>query len=259
MPVRRRPASEMAHLAEDALSTRRLNVLAALGLTAVVAGCSSGGHAAAGSAGGDVPLQQVAVTAPAAGDAGGDGAAAGKVSDGQAGAVPNTAAPQRRFVRTLTAKKVPRMGEVVTDENGSILYRFDKDTNKPPTTRCSGTCATLWLPALVEGTPRIEGEGADRAKIGTVPRDDGTSQVTLNGWPVYFYSGDKKPGSWKGQAVGGTWFVVTKDGKKNLGRLPKNARATAERPASGVGAGNSRATAGPADGNASAESGRQSS
>ncbi|MFG1778212.1 hypothetical protein ACGFIR_10300 [Micromonospora sp. NPDC049051] len=119
----------------------------------------------------------------------------------------------------LNGKKVTRMGSVVTDQDGWILYRFDKDTNDPPSSNCVDTCAQVWPPALTDGNPELNGVSDD--KVGTVTRQDGTRQITLGGWPLYRYVGDKKPGQWKGQGVGGTWFVVAPDGRKNLSCLPK--------------------------------------
>ncbi|MFI7491959.1 hypothetical protein ACIBXA_26620 [Micromonospora echinaurantiaca] len=118
----------------------------------------------------------------------------------------------------LIGKKVARMGSVVTDQDGWILYRFDKDTNDPAASNCVDKCAEVWPPALTDGNPQLNGVSDD--KVGTVTRQDGTRQITLDGWPLYRYIGDKKPGQWKGQGVGGTWFVVAPDGKKNLTCLP---------------------------------------
>ncbi|MFC4021901.1 hypothetical protein ACFOW4_28725 [Micromonospora sp. GCM10011542] len=118
----------------------------------------------------------------------------------------------------LIAKKVARMGNVVTDQDGWILYRFDKDTADPPSSNCVEKCAQVWPPALTDGNPQLNGLSDD--KVGSVTRQDGTRQLTIGGWPVYRYIGDKKPGQWKGQGVGGTWFVVAPDGKKNLTCLP---------------------------------------
>jgi predicted lipoprotein with Yx(FWY)xxD motif len=118
----------------------------------------------------------------------------------------------------LIGKKVARMGEVVTDQDGWILYRFDKDTADPPASNCVDTCAEIWPPALTDGEPALDGVSDD--KVGTIDRQDGTKQLTLGGWPLYRYIGDKKPGQWKGQGVSGTWFVVQPNGKKNLSCLP---------------------------------------
>ncbi|TDC32670.1 hypothetical protein E1211_20490 [Micromonospora sp. 15K316] len=119
----------------------------------------------------------------------------------------------------LVGKTVPKMGKVVTDEKGWVLYRFDNDSADPPSSNCVDKCAEVWPPALTDGDPQLSGVKAD--DVGTITRQDGTRQLTLAGWPVYRYIGDKKPGQWKGQGVGGTWFVVAPDGKKNLSCLPK--------------------------------------
>src|SRR5688500_4367386 len=111
----------------------------------------------------------------------------------------------------LRGKKIPKMGEVVVDEAGFVLYRFDKDTAEPPASNCSGDCAAVWPPVLVDEELKLT--GLDAKLVGTVEREDGATQVTLNGWPLYRYIGDKKAGQWKGQAVGGVWFVVAPTGK----------------------------------------------
>lgn len=118
----------------------------------------------------------------------------------------------------LVNKSIPQMGRVVTDGAGFVLYRFDKDSNNPPTSNCVGECARIWPPALTDGKPVLT--GIDPDKVGTLTRQDGTKQLTLDGWPLYRYIGDTKPGQWKGQGVGGTWFVIAPDGKKNLSCLP---------------------------------------
>jgi predicted lipoprotein with Yx(FWY)xxD motif len=118
----------------------------------------------------------------------------------------------------LRGKKIPKMGEVVVDADGFVLYRFDKDTAEPPASNCSGDCAAVWPPVLVDENLKLT--GLDAKLVGTIEREDGATQVTLNGWPLYRYIGDKKAGQWKGQAVGGVWFVVAPTGKKNLSCLP---------------------------------------
>ncbi|KKK07357.1 lipoprotein [Micromonospora sp. HK10] len=135
----------------------------------------------------------------------------------------------------LVGKKLPRMGKVVTDQDGWVLYRFDKDSADPPQSNCVDKCAQVWPPALTDGNPRLQGVSDD--KVGTVTRQDGTRQITIGGWPVYRYIGDKKPGQWKGQGVGGTWFVVDPNGKKNLTCLPKGTPKAVAPPASGTSSG----------------------
>jgi predicted lipoprotein with Yx(FWY)xxD motif len=121
----------------------------------------------------------------------------------------------------LTGTTVKRMGKVVVDQEGWVLYRFDDDKIKPTVkSNCNGDCAKIWPPALTEnGKPQLE--GVDPADVGTVTRADGSKQLTIGKWPVYRYAGEKKPGGWLGQNVAGKWFVVEPDGTKNLTCLPK--------------------------------------
>lgn len=127
-------------------------------------------------------------------------------------------APEQ-LTEKLVAQSPDAMGDVVANEEGFLLYRFDKDSNKPAISNCNGDCALVWPPALTDGEPELE--GIDEELVGTVLRSDGTRQLTLDGWPLYTYIGDEKPGQWKGQKVGGTWFNVQPDGKKNLNCLPE--------------------------------------
>jgi predicted lipoprotein with Yx(FWY)xxD motif len=121
---------------------------------------------------------------------------------------------------SLTAAKVKKMGDTVQNEKGFVLYRFDDDTaGSKPVATCNDACAKIWLPALTnDGKPKLK--GVDAKLVGTVTRADGTQQLTLKGWPLYSYIGDKVPGVWKGQNVAGKWFVIKSDGTKNLTCLP---------------------------------------
>jgi predicted lipoprotein with Yx(FWY)xxD motif len=126
------------------------------------------------------------------------------------------------LVTKVVGKKAPKIGNVVVDAKGWIFYRFDEDSAKPSNSNCIDECAEKWPPILVKGEddlPTVKGINPD--KVGAVERNDGNWQLTIGGWPMYRYVGDKKAGEWKGQGVGGSWFVATKDGKKNLNLLPK--------------------------------------
>jgi predicted lipoprotein with Yx(FWY)xxD motif len=133
-------------------------------------------------------------------------------------AAPAPAAPPVNGPATLIKRQIPNMGSVVTDAGGHVLYRFDKDTSKPPMTTCAGDCAKVWPPVLTLGIPVVQ--GIDPTLVDTVVRPDGTMQVTLNGWPMYSYLGDPKPLAWKGQGVAGTWWAFAPDGRKNLTCVP---------------------------------------
>ncbi|GAB3434444.1 hypothetical protein [Flindersiella endophytica] len=105
-----------------------------------------------------------------------------------------------------------RLGDIVTDEQGRTLYRFDQDTNNPSATNCVDACAEKWPPVLAGEKVNVDGIEADL--VGTVDRPDGSQQVTLKGWPLYRFADDKQAGDIKGQGVQGTWFVAAPDGAK---------------------------------------------
>jgi len=129
------------------------------------------------------------------------------------------ALPDSQVTHKLTGTAVKRMGEVVENDGGFVLYRFDGDSNNPAKSNCNGDCAKIWKPALTnDGKPTLKNVSA--SVLGTVTRADGTKQLTIKGWPVYHYIGDKTPGTWKGQNVSGKWFVIKPDGAKNLTCLP---------------------------------------
>ena len=117
----------------------------------------------------------------------------------------------------LTASPTAALGTVVVDGTGYTLYRFDKDKPKPSKSNCNGSCATQWPPVLVASAAEAKAvklDGVDAGAVGTVKRADGKLQLTIGGWPVYRYSGDKAAGDTTGQGVGKVWFAVTPAGKK---------------------------------------------
>ena len=157
---------------------------------------------------------------PAYGADAGDGyGAAAAATSAPPAAAP--AAPVGFKTTSLTAKTLPRMGNVVVDSGGWTLYRFDRDTANPAKSNCSGECATQWPPIIVDGDPQVN--GLDKNKVGTITRDDGSKQLTIGGWPVYRYAADGKAGVWKGQAVKNVWWVVSNTGARNLTCLPPGA------------------------------------
>lgn len=104
------------------------------------------------------------------------------------------------------------VGRVVTDAKGWVLYRFDRDAPKPSKATCYDDCAKKW-PA-VPYSDDYQVTGVARSALGKVTRTDGTDQLTINGWPVYRFAGDTRPGEVKGHGAGDVWFAVAPDGKK---------------------------------------------
>jgi predicted lipoprotein with Yx(FWY)xxD motif len=52
----------------------------------------------------------------------------------------------------------------------------------------------------------------DASKLGTTTRADGSTQVTYNGWPLYYFDKDKQPGDTTGQGVGTVWYLISAAG-----------------------------------------------
>ncbi|MFF8841811.1 SCO0930 family lipoprotein [Streptomyces sp. NPDC015127] len=150
--------------------------------------------------------QAVGAANPAQPGSGGYGADAGYGSD--AGGEAAAAKPAGQ----LAVWESKDLGKVVTDSAGFTLYRFDKDTAKPPKSNCEGDCAKAWPVVAAGGATAAP--GVDPSLIGEVTRADGTKQLTIGGWPMYRYAKDTKAGDVNGQGVGGTWYASAPDGKK---------------------------------------------
>jgi predicted lipoprotein with Yx(FWY)xxD motif len=158
-----------------------------LALGVLAAACGSGGGGAGGS------------SAPAAPGGGGYGALQSSAPQ------PPARSPAAAAVN---AKKLG-LGTIVVDGKGMTLYMFGKD--KGGKSSCDGACATAWPPLLTSGKP-MPGSGVKESLLGTTRRSDGSTQVTYNNWPLYYFVKDKAPGETAGQnvdAFGAEWYVLS--------------------------------------------------
>jgi predicted lipoprotein with Yx(FWY)xxD motif len=117
------------------------------------------------------------------------------------------------------AASSPSFGQVLTGPNGLTLYTHTGDSATSST--CTGACATSWPPLATTGQP-MGGTGVT-GQLGTLTRPDGTTQVTYDGMPLYYWQGDTKPGDVTGNDLEG--FLVAKVG--GSGSVPHPAAATA--------------------------------
>lgn len=101
------------------------------------------------------------------------------------------------------------LGQILVSD-GRTLYLFTPDSQGPST--CHGQCAQTW-PPLLSGEGVTAGEGLDESMLGTAQREEGGDQVTVNGWPLYFFANDAEPGDTNGQGIGGNWWVVSPEGQ----------------------------------------------
>ncbi len=106
--------------------------------------------------------------------------------------------------------KNDKFGFILVDDKGMSLYLFTNDTPNTPT--CYNKCATFWPPLLTAGKA-VPGAGLDASKFGTTTRTDGTTQVTVNGWPLYYFAKDKQAGDVLGQGVTNNWYLISPTGE----------------------------------------------
>ena len=101
---------------------------------------------------------------------------------------------------TVMATSVGSIGTVLVDAaSGMTVYTFTKDVKDSGQSNCTGKCITTWPAVTVpNGTTPSAGDGVT-GTLATITRaDDGTTQVTYNGLPLYFFSGDTAPGDSNG-------------------------------------------------------------
>jgi predicted lipoprotein with Yx(FWY)xxD motif len=108
---------------------------------------------------------------------------------------------------TVASATVSGHGTVlVAGSSKMTLYQFTKDVANSGMSACSGACITRW-PALTVPSGSSPSASVSGGQWGTIVRGDGGgTQVTYNGLPLYFFSGDSKPGDANGSYPG--WVVV---------------------------------------------------
>ena len=154
----------------------------AFGVALLVAACSTGssGTAAAGS------------SSPA-------GASSSSAAAGGSGST---------VITTVSSSA----GTFLANSSGHAVYLWTKDSDGM--SACSGACAGAWPPVTTTGTVTASGE-AKSSDLSTITRSDGTKQVTYDGHPLYFVSGDSGPGMASGQGndgFGAKWWLVAPSG-----------------------------------------------
>jgi predicted lipoprotein with Yx(FWY)xxD motif len=160
-------------------------VTALIGVSVLVAACGSSSST---------------TTATAAAGAGG--------STASTTATATAAASKGVAIGTATGKD----GTYLTGAGGRTLYLWVADSGGMSS--CSGACAKAWPPLTTKGKP-IAGSGVHAADLGTIKRSDGSTQVTYNGHPLYYFVEDKGKGSITGQgsdAFGAKWWLVSPAG-----------------------------------------------
>ena len=103
---------------------------------------------------------------------------------------------------------------LVAGENNRTLYTFAND--RVGVSNCEGNCASLWPPLMADANQQAgldelranSSVGSVGRGLGVIARTDTQLQWTLNGMPLYFYSGDAAAGETNGENIDGVWFVA---------------------------------------------------
>jgi predicted lipoprotein with Yx(FWY)xxD motif len=132
-------------------------------------------------------------------------------------------AAQTTETAEVTVAQSDKHGAYLANAAGRALYLFTADQQGHGQTKavstCDDACAAVWPPLLTKDKPKA-GKQVQNSLLGTVPRKDGATQVTYNGWPLYYFSRDQGPGETQGQDIhgfGGEWYLVTPKGTKVKG------------------------------------------
>jgi len=177
-----------------------------------------------------VALAAVGVLAAGCASNGSGSSSSGMGGYGSSGTAP--ASGKASSVATVSATST-NLGMILVDGNGRTLYLFEKD--QPNQSACASACMAAWPVDQSSGTPKA-GSDVQASLVGTIKRGDGSTQVTYNKHPLYYFSGDSGAGQQHGQGVdafGAAWFAVTPTGGAVSGG------ATATTPANGGGYGSS--------------------
>jgi len=72
--------------------------------------------------------------------------------------------------------------------DGRTLYLLTKDDAGKST--CYDACAKVWPPLTVDGRHSPTAADGAPGRLGMTTRNDGSRQVTYDGWPLYYYAQD---------------------------------------------------------------------
>ena len=106
----------------------------------------------------------------------------------------------------------------LTDPNGRALYTLEGEDDAGA---CVDACAQAWPPYtrsdVADVAASVTTVFLEPELVGTAQRADGTTQVTYDGSPLYYYARDTGPGQTTGQDVTdqwGEWYLVQPSGER---------------------------------------------
>ena len=112
------------------------------------------------------------------------------------------------------------LGTILTDAKGMTLYYFITDIPASGASTCyaAANCSKFWPIFSVDNV--VVSPPLNAAAFASITRTDGTKQTTYNGWPLYYFLKDTKPGDVTGENVLKTWYVAKPDYTVMIGSTP---------------------------------------
>jgi predicted lipoprotein with Yx(FWY)xxD motif/glucose/arabinose dehydrogenase len=114
---------------------------------------------------------------------------------------------------TVMLREQPGVGNILVGPGGLSLYIFLKDEIEEGEgeSYCFDECEVAWPPLIVpEGMEPRAGEGIT-GELGIHEREDGSRQLTYNGWPLYYFKLDRQPGDITGNGIKDVWYLALAD------------------------------------------------
>jgi predicted lipoprotein with Yx(FWY)xxD motif len=107
---------------------------------------------------------------------------------------------------TISAITYGGIGTYLAGPTRLALYTFDNDS--AGSSSCTASCAETWPPLTIAMGETPSAPASVPRELGTLERDDGSLQVTYDGKPLYYYSGDGALYDTTGDGVAGVWHLA---------------------------------------------------
>ncbi len=105
-----------------------------------------------------------------------------------------------------------KLGKILVNPAGSILYEFTKDHPKKDVCVTISGCSTTWVALPVAGKPSA-GPGVKASLLSSIALPGGVDQVTYAGHPLYIYAAAPTLTSYVGaKQFGGKWYAINAKG-----------------------------------------------
>ena len=118
----------------------------------------------------------------------------------------------------VSARHVSGVGTVLVSRAGKTVYSPVQEAHGK--IMCTGSCLSFWFPVTVTSNASVTTPSGLGGTLGTIHRpDDGMTQLTYNGKPLYTFKLDQSPGQVHGNDFADhfgndsfTWHAITTSG-----------------------------------------------